>query len=133
MQDAAAQSEEHIDKKVFAISAGAIGLELTLLKLFDGKSLNWYWLAILAAGSFVMALLLNLVVHLVGKRFQSKQSKMIKDFIYEAPQASQSHQIYETIEKHGVTIFWINLFSSILAITGVICLFVFTFLNLNLS
>lgn len=131
VQDAAMQSEEHIDKKVFTISVGAIGLELTLLELVAGKSHDWYWIAFLAAGFFVIALLLNLVVHLVGRRFQFRQSKMIKNFIHESPHALQSYEMYEVMEKHSYRILWINICSSIFAIIGVILLFVFSYLKFS--
>ena len=68
VQETASKSEENIDKKVFALSAGAIGLELTLLEVIGNKSPEWNWLAFLAAGCFVLALLLNLINHLYGRK-----------------------------------------------------------------
>ena len=37
LQKAALNSEEHYDRKIFAISAGAIGVELTILQFFTSN------------------------------------------------------------------------------------------------
>ena len=135
VQEAASQSEEHIDKKVFALSAGAIGLELTLLEIVGKKELVGGCgerLAFIAAGLFITALLLNLFVHLIGRGFQSKQSRLIKDYLHDSPKALPSHQIYNIMEKHSKWILRINWCSAILAVAGVVCLFVYSFLKLSL-
>ena len=131
VQETASKSEENIDKKVFALSAGAIGLELTLLEVIGNKSPEWNWLAFLAAGCFILALLLNLINHLYGRKTQSKQSKMIKDFIYEDKKALTTPEIYSRMERHSRTILRIHWASSISVIIGIVLLFVYSYLKLS--
>lgn len=131
VQETASKSEENIDKKVFALSAGAIGLELTLLEVIGNKSQEWNWLAFLAAGCFVLALLLNLINHLYGRKTQSKQSKMIKDFIYEDKKALTTPEIYSRMERHSRAILRIHLTASISVIAGIVLLFVYSYLKLS--
>ncbi len=131
VQETASKSEENIDKKVFALSAGAIGLELTLLEVIGNKSIEWNWLAFLAAGCFVLALLLNLINHLYGRKTQSKQSKMIKDFIYEDKKALTTPEIYSRMERHSRTILRIHWAASISVIAGIVLLFVYSYLKLS--
>ena len=131
VQETASKSEENIDKKVFAISTGAIGLELTLLEVIGNKSQEWNWLAFLAAGCFIFALLLNLMNHLYGRKTQSQQSKMIKDFIYEESKALTTPEIYSRMERHSRRILRIHWAASILVIAGIILLFVYSYLKLS--
>ena len=131
IQETASKSEESIDKKVFTLSAGAIGLELTLIELVWKKNAEWNWLAIVSAGLCVMALLLNLIVQLYGRNTQQSQSKMIKDFLYEAPHARSTPEIYSIMEKHAKMILVINWLSSMSVILGIISLFVFSYLKLS--
>lgn len=131
VQETASKSEENIDKKVFALSAGAIGLELTLLELIGEKNPGWNWLAFAAAGLLVLALILNLTNHLYGRRTQNQQSKMIKDFIYEESGALTTPEIYSMMEKHSMRILRIHRASSILVITGIMILFAYSFIKLS--
>lgn len=131
VQETASKSEENIDKKVFALSAGAIGLELTLLEVLGNKSQEWNWFAFLAAGCFVLALLLNLISHLYGRKTQSKQSKMIKDFIYEEKKALTTPEIYSQMEQHSRMILRIHWAASISVIAGIVLLFVYSYLKLS--
>lgn len=131
VQETASKSEENIDKKVFALSAGAIGLELTLLELIGEKNPDWNWLAFVAAGLLVLALILNLINHLYGRRTQNQQSKMIKDFIYEDSKAMTTPEIYSKMEKHSVRILRIHRASSVLVIMGIMILFAYSFIKLS--
>lgn len=131
VQETASKSEENIDKKVFALSAGAIGLELTILEIIGDKSPDWNWLAFLAAGCLVFALLLNLANHLYGRKTQSMQSKMIKDFIYEDSKALSTPEIYSKMESHSKRILRIHWVSSLFVIAGIILLFVYSYLKLS--
>ena len=131
VQETASKSEENIDKKVFALSAGAIGLELTLLELIGEKNPDCNWLAFVAAGLLVLALILNLINHLYGRRTQNKQSKMIKDFIYEDSKALTTPEIYSKMEKHSVRILRIHRASSVLVIMGIMILFAYSFIKLS--
>jgi hypothetical protein len=131
VQETASKSEESIDKKVFTLSAGAIGLELTLIELVWKNNTEWNWLAFVSAGLFVIALLLNLIAHLYGRKTQQSQSKMIKDFLYEDNHALSTPEIYSKMEKHAKRILVINWLSSMSVILGIIFLFVFSYLKLS--
>ena len=131
VQETASKSEESIDKKVFTLSAGAIGLELTLIELVWREFPEWNWLAFISASLFVIALLLNLIVHLYGRKTQQIQSKMIKDFLYEDDHALSTPEIYSKMEKHSKRILSINWVSSISVILGIIILFVYSYLKLS--
>lgn len=131
VQATATKSEDNIDKKVFALSVGAIGLELTLFEIIGDKSSDWKWLAFVAAALLVIALFLNLINHLYGRRTQSRQSKMIKDFLNKDTNALPSHVIYSEMESHSKKIRIIHWISSILVIIGIALLFVYSYLKLS--
>ena len=130
VQEAALQSEEHVDKKVFALSAGGIGIELTILSLPIIEGLQFLWLAAISAGLFVVALLFNLLVHLRAWSNQSEQSKVISDFIEASPEAKDSKEIYSLLLKHSNRNRRSNYCATAFLISGIVALFVFTFLNL---
>ena len=131
VQKSASESEYNIDKKVFALSAGAIGLELTLLELVGEKNPGWNWLAFVAAGFLVLALILNLINHLYGRRTQNQQSKMIKDFIYEDRKALTTSEIYSKMEKQSTRILLVHWASAIAVILGILFLFSYSFIQLS--
>lgn len=130
LQKAASESEEHVDKKVFALSAGAIGLEVTLLSLPYFNEAKCLCLAGSAAICFVISLCVNLLIHIKGWKNQDNESKVINDFIQSKPDAFSSDKIYALIERHGTNIRRWNIFSSVILIIGIVLLFSFTFLNL---
>ena len=68
LQKAALDSEEHFDKKIFAVSTGALGFMLTLIQFI--KWPEYKCIAGVAAGAFVFALLTNMIVHLYAKSSQ---------------------------------------------------------------
>lgn len=131
VQEASLKSEENIDKKVFSLSVGALGLELTLWGFVWQDSSRGNALAFWAAILFVIALVLNLITQLYGRQTQFKQSKMIKSFINDEPDKIDSSLIYSKIERHNKIILFLNLSSSIVVIIGIVLLLVFAYLKLS--
>lgn len=127
LQKAALDSEEHYDQKVFTISAGAIGLELSILQFFSTQPRAIIWV-IISVSAFVFALLLNLIVHYFAKLKQDKQSDAIRSFL-ESDKDDDSF-IYNMIRKDNNTIRRINVFSIAFVFAGIACLAIFTFTNL---
>ena len=128
IQKAALNSEEHYDQKVFALSAGSIGIELAVLQ-FLHSCLQGIALAVLSVGCFVLALFLNLIVHYVAKCQQDKQSEMVRSFL--GSNKTDDSYIYDRILKDNKILEVINLISIVALVVGVICLAVFAFVNLT--
>jgi len=128
IQKAALNSEEHYDQKVFALSAGAIGIELAVLQFLHSR-LQGIFLAVLSVGCFVIALFLNLIVHYVAKCQQDKQSEMVRSFL--ESNENDDRFIYDRILKDNKILEVINLISIVALVAGVICLAVFAFVNLT--
>ena len=128
IQKAALNSEEHYDQKVFALSAGAIGIELAVLQFLHSR-LQGIVLAVLSVGCFVIALFLNLIVHYVAKCQQDKQSEMVRSFL--ESNENDDRFIYDRIMKDNKILEVINLISIVALVVGVICLAVFAFVNLT--
>ena len=131
VQETASKSEDNIDKKVFALSVGAIGLELTLFEIIGDKSSDWKELAFISAALFVLALASNLINHLYGRFTQARQTKMIKDFLNEEIDAFPSHVIYSKMESHSKCVLLFHCISSALVILGIALLFVYSYLKLS--
>ena len=128
IQKAALNSEEHYDQKVFALSAGAIGIELAVLQFLHSR-LQGIVLAVLSVGCFVIALFLNLIVHYVAKCQQDKQSEMVRSFL-ESDENDDTY-IFDGIMKDNKILRDFNLSSIIFLVVGIICLAIFTFVNLS--
>ena len=128
LQETALDSEEHFDKKVFTISAGAIGIVITLLQIWgdDRCGVNW---VIIAISLFVIALLLNLLVQYFAKSRQDKQADMIRKFI--ANPTEDDSYISERMRKDNRILMWINGFSIGCVILGMAFLIVYTYLNIK--
>lgn len=128
LQEAQLDSEEHFDKKVFSLSAGAIGLELSILQFVKGTPLA-IWLVIVSTSLCLAALILNLFVQYFAKNKQEKQAEIIRDFI-QHPKTSDDYIIAHLIRDNKV-IKRINLTSMLCLFAGICFLGVFTFINLS--
>lgn len=126
LQKAALDSEEHFDKKIFAVSTGALGFLLTLIQFIESPCHKW--LATVAAGFFVLSLMMNMIVHLDSKRRQDKQSDVIDDYINNSDRGDA--HIHELIRKDNKKILGMNIISLLLLIIGVIALSAFSILNI---
>lgn len=131
VQEAGQKSEENIDKKVFSLSVGALGLELTLWGFVWQNNPRGNTLAFLAALCFVLALVLNLITQLYGRQTQFKQSEMVKSFLREESSALHSSLIYSKIERQNIIVWILNLISSFVVIVGIVVLLVFAYLILS--
>ena len=127
LQEAALDSEEHFDKKIFTLSAGAIGIVLTLLQFLDVTPCSVIWV-IIAASLCVIALLMNLLVQYIAKYQQDNQAELIRTFI--ANPIDDDSYISERMRKDNKILMWINGISIGCLISGIICLCVFTVINL---
>ena len=127
LQKAALTSEANYDKKVFAVSVGSIGMELSILQLVQGRPKALWW-AISATALCILALLINLIVHYIGKSKQDEQASLLKEFL--ANPNNDGSSIYDRIVEDNKSLRTINLVSIVLLVLGIICLSVFTFLNL---
>ena len=128
LQEAALDSEEHFDKKVYTLSAGAIGIVLTLLQFWKDDRCGAIWV-IIAVSLFVLALLLNLIVQYVAKSKQDKQAELIRAFI--ANPTEDDSYISERMRKDNRILMWINGFSIGCVILGMAFLIVYTYLNIK--
>ena len=127
LQDALLDSEEHFDKKVFALSAGAIGLELSILQFVKGTPVA-VWCVVVSTSLCLAALILNLLVQYFAKNRQEKQAELIRDFI-QRPKENDDY-ITERLIKDNNILKWINLISMVFLFGGIVFLGVFTFINL---
>lgn len=130
LQDATQNSEEHVDKKIFALSAGAIGLEVTLFSLPFMNNVEKKGFAICAAACFILALCGNLFIQIWGWKKQAELAADIRAFIQGKPWAPRSKDIYDKIAKNGERIRKGNSYTGILLIIGIASLSIFTFLNI---
>jgi len=126
LQKAALDSEEHFDKKIFAVSTGALGFMLTLIQFI--KWPEYKWIAGVAAGAFVLALLTNMIVHLYAKGRQDKQSDLIDEYIN--GDEKDDSAIHERIKKDNKHILAMNITSLVCVIIGVAALSTFAILNI---
>lgn len=127
LQKALLDSEEHFDKKVFSLSAGAIGIELSILQFVKGTPVA-VWCVMLSTALCLGALIFNLLVQYIAKIKQEKQADIIRDYIQQ-PKESDNY-IIKRIQKDNKALKVINLFSMILLLGGIFFLGVFTFINL---
>lgn len=130
LQDATLNSEEHVDKKIFALSAGAIGLEVTLFSLPFMNNVEKKGFAICAAACFLLTLCGNLYIQIWGWKKQAELTADIRAFIQGKPWAPRSKDIYDKIAKNGERIRKGNSYTSIILIIGIASLSIFTFLNI---
>lgn len=127
LQEAALDSEEHFDKKIFAVSAGAIGFELSVLQFIKGCPLAIGWM-IASSICCILALLCNLIVQYVAKMQQDSQAQLIGDLIRNSKVDDGS--IEQKMVKDNKVLTVINIISIVLLVSGIACLTVFSFINL---
>lgn len=127
LDDAKLDSEEHFDKKIFALSAGTIGIELSILQFVGGKP-ELMWCVLISALFCLISLTLNLIVQFVASSMQEKQSRMIRAFI-EDPTDDDSF-IYKRLIRDNKRLKCINIISMVSLVLGIVFLGVFTFINL---
>ena len=126
LQKAALDSEEHFDKKIFATSTGALGFLLALIQFIKWPCHKW--LVAIAAGFFVLSLIMNMIVHLFSKAKQDKQSDAIDEYINNTERGDV--HIHEMIKKDNKSILKMNITSLVFLVIGIIALSAFSILNI---
>ena len=76
LQQASKDAENHIDKKVYGISAGGIGIEIASLQFLNNISFKLF--AILSGALFATTLVLNLYSHVRSLKSQEKEGDEIQ-------------------------------------------------------
>lgn len=127
LQEAALDSEEHFDKKIFAVSAGAIGFELSILQFVKDHPQRIGWM-IASSICCISALLLNLIVQYVAKIQQDKLALQISELIRNSKVDDGS--IERKMVKYNKFLTIINISSIVLLVSGIAFLAVFSFINL---
>lgn len=127
LQQTTRETEGHIDKKVYGITAGGIGIELACLQLIENTNLKW--LALVPGVLFVGTLFLNLYSHVKSLKSQEKEGNAIQHFIEEDDHSDDSY-IYELIKKENQAITKINNASIYCLIVAVITLLTLILLTL---
>lgn len=127
LQQTTRETEGHIDKKVYGITAGGIGIELACLQFIENTHLKW--LALVPGVFFIGTLFLNLYSHVKSLKSQEKEGNAIKQFFEEDDRSDDSY-IYELIEKENHAITKINNKSIYCLVTAVITLLILILLTL---
>lgn len=129
IQKATSETEEHIDKKVFAVSSGAIALELTILQFLDKGTACCICLAKWAAALNILALALNIAVQLIGHCFQHRQETMVESFLSDK-NIEDDNNIHKAIKRHNNWLFALNIASVVFLFAGLVMLSWFTLTNI---
>ncbi len=127
LQDASKETENHIDKKVYGITVGGIGVEMASLQYLD--SVKFKVIAIIAGGLFIAALLLNLYSHVRALDSIEEEEDSIQAF-FDQEDAVDDSGIYALIQKknRGITI--INHISIWTMALGIASLMAFIVVNI---
>lgn len=126
LQQATRETDNHIDKKVYGIAAGGIGLEMASIQFLNDTCFKW--LAITSAILFSFTLMINLGSHVWSLKSQQKERDAITDFISQEDSIDDQH-IYDLIRKENKIITIINNCSILLMIAGILSFLIYLFLN----
>lgn len=127
LQEAALDSEEHFDKKIFAVSAGAIGFELSILQFVkdnpQGNRLD-------DCLKYLLYLCATIKPNrsYVAKIQQDKLALQISELIRNSKVDDGS--IERKMVKYNKFLTIINISSIVLLVSGIASLAVFSFINL---
>jgi len=121
------ETENHIDKKIYGISVGGIGIEVTSFQFLDSP--HYICLAWASGLLLVSTLFFNLFSHVKSLQSQKKEREAIKRFI-KNDNISDDSFIYDTIEDENRCINRINNTSIGTMLIAIICLILFVLLNI---
>lgn len=127
LQQATKDAESHIDKKIYTIAAGGIGIETASLQFID--SVCFKWIALISGVFFTATLVLNLYTHVRSLKSQEKEGDAIKQF-FEDEKTSDDSRIYSLIQKENRTLIRINKSSIWTMLFAIISLLIFIVLNI---
>lgn len=126
LQQATKDSESHIDKKVYGIAAGGIGIEIASLQFISNACFKW--LALVSGLLFSLTLVLNLYTHIRSLKSQEEEGDAIQRFLEDETATEDSH-IYELIQKENSHLVQINKASIWTMLIAILALLLFIVLN----
>lgn len=115
LQKATFDSEEKLEKYIFTISTGAVGIMLGTMG-FQDKS-EGICFAIIALGLFTISMLLCVIYHIVAKRNHNKQFEKIRDFVSNSEKGDS--EIQDEIKESIKTLNRIAITSVIFIFAGI--------------
>ncbi len=127
LQQATKDAENYIDKKIYGIAAGGIGIEIASLQLINNVCFKWT--ALISGTLFATTLVLNLYTHVRSLKSQEKEGDAIKQF-FEDENAFDDSQIYSLIQKENRTLTRINKASIWTMLLAIVSLLAFIVLNI---
>lgn len=127
LQQATKDAESHIDKKIYGIAAGGIGIEIASLQFIN--SVSFKWIALISGILFAATLVLNLYTHVRSLKSQEKEGDAINHF-FEDENALDDSPIYSLIQKENQTLTGINKASIWTMLLAIVSLFAFIVLNI---
>lgn len=127
LQQATKDAESHIDKKIYGIAAGGIGIEIASLQFINNVCFKW--IALISGIFFATTLVLNLSTHVRSLKSQEKEGDAIQHF-FEDENAFDDSQIYSLIQKENQTLTRINKASIYTMLLAIISLLAFIILNI---
>lgn len=127
LQETTRLTENMIDKKVYGIAAGGIGIEVAGLSLINCS--YYQLLAILSALFFTITLLINLYSHVRSLKSQEIEGDAIEEFANNDAKTDDTY-IYSIIKKENSIIAKYNIVSIWTMVIAIGLLFAYIFLNL---
>lgn len=127
LQQATKETESYIDKKVYGIAAGGIGIEMASLQFINNVCFKW--ITLISGILFATTLVLNLYSHVRSLKSQEKEGDAIKQF-FEDENAFDDSQIYSLIQKENRTLTRINKASIWTMLFAIVSLLAFIVLNI---
>lgn len=128
IQQTTRETENHIDKKIYGLSIGGIGIEVAIFQVPGDH--NYIYIAWASCLLFVITIMLNLLAHVKSLNSQKKERQCISSFI-KSESVSDDSFIYDVIEDENRSIKCINNTSIITMLAAIVCIIVFTFLNIK--
>ena len=127
LQQATKDTESHIDKKVYGIAVGGVGIEIASLQFINNVCFKW--LALVSGILFAATLVLNLYTHVRSLKSQEKEDDAIQQFFENGDTIDDSY-IYLLIQKENRTLtrfYKVSIWTMLFAIVSIL---VFIVLNI---
>lgn len=126
LQKASFDSESKLEKYLFTVSTGAVGLLLGTMGFIDKpNSIN---LLFLCFGSFVVAMLICIFYHIIAIHGHNIQFRMIEDLI-ENPSIGDM-KIRDNIKRMNRLLDYLPIFSSVFIIAGIVLFIIYLSYNI---
>ncbi len=116
LQKATLDSEEKLEKYIFTISTGAVGIIMGTMGIqTESKDIC---LTLIALGSFTFSMLFCVIYHIIAKRNHTKQFKKIEEFVF-FPDNGDS-EIRKKIKNSNKLLAWTAIISVIFIFAGIV-------------